>query len=111
VGKVYGKRGGKTSARTLPAERSGPAKIASLAAAKKRIVKCLARQSRKPRRAKNAKLKSSFPKKPPRRIIARQAPAHDKHPPFRYDGLLHRLKVKKGAYVIRTIFPRLSEGL
>jgi hypothetical protein len=45
IGKKYGKLGGKTSAKNLTAaERSARAKIASLAAAKKRTAERLARE-------------------------------------------------------------------
>jgi hypothetical protein len=54
IGKKYGKLGGKTSAKNLTAaERSARAKIASLAAAKKRTADRLARE----RQAKSAKRK------------------------------------------------------
>ena len=44
IGKVYGKLGGKTAAQnSTPAQRSARAKIASLAAAKKRTAERLAR--------------------------------------------------------------------
>jgi hypothetical protein len=57
VGKAFGKLGGQTSARNLTAaERSARAKIASLAAAKQRTAKRLAREGIK-REKKAAKRK------------------------------------------------------
>ena len=48
LGKKYGKLGGKTAARNLtPGQRSARAKIASLAAAKKRTEKRLAAEAKR----------------------------------------------------------------
>ena len=58
MGKVYGKLGGKTSAKNLTAEeRSARAKKASLAAAKKRTADRLAREAARKRPAGSGKEK------------------------------------------------------
>jgi hypothetical protein len=58
LGKTYGKLGGKTSAKNLtPEERSARAKIASLAAAKKRTAERLARERARKRPADRGKAK------------------------------------------------------